>query len=151
MSLQPANARGGAALYTPDLLALAVSLASTPFDSGMSHMGEARSRTCGSSLRLSCGLDSKGQIEELGLQVAACAVGQAAAAVFAQRAIGMTKSEIESARQSLALWLNDGGAFPDWPGIEVLAAARAYPARHGAILLAWDAALAALSKAEARG
>lgn len=151
MNAPAADAAGGAVLYTRDLLALAVSLAATPFDPAMPCIGEVRSRTCGSTLRLSCRLDGDDRIEALGLQVSACAVGQAAAAIFAQRAIGMHRAEIERGRESIAHWLAVGGPLPGWHGIEALAAARAYPARHGAILLAWDASLAALSNAEARG
>jgi NifU-like protein involved in Fe-S cluster formation len=91
------------------------------------------------------------RIETIGLQVAACAVGQAAAAIFARHAVGTSPAEIAAAREAMARWLGEGGAPPVWPGIAALAAARVYPARHGAILLAWDAALAALSNAEARG
>ncbi len=51
---------------------------------------------------------------------------------------------VRDARQALAAWLTNDGAMPDWPGIALLEPARGYPARHGAILLAWDAALDAL-------
>ena len=34
----------------------------------------------------------------------------------------------------------------EWPGFDLLAAARDYPARHGAILLPFDAAVAALGE-----
>jgi hypothetical protein len=37
--------------------------------------------------------------------------------------------------------------LPDWPGVEAIAAARDYPARHGAIMLPWTAARDALSSA----
>ena len=76
--------------------------------------------------------------------------GQAAAALFAQNAEGSSAASLVSARVSIAAWLRDGGSEP-WPGLAVLEPARAYPARHGAILLPWEAALAALSKAEAHG
>ena len=35
---------------------------------------------------------------------------------------------------------------PDWPGFDLLAPARDYPARHGAILLPFDAAIAAFEQ-----
>lgn len=142
------TARAGAALYTPELLALAVSLAERPYSPSMSHTGEARSRTCGSSVRLSCTTDSAGKIADLGLQVSACAVGQAAAALFAQSAQGSGVDRLAGAREAVAAWLAGSGSEP-WPGFAVLDPARAFPARHGAILLAWDAALAALSKEQA--
>jgi hypothetical protein len=46
----------------------------------------------------------------------------------------------------MADWFGGKDIVPDWPGFELLAAARDYPARHGAILLPFDAAIAALEK-----
>lgn len=140
-----------AALYTPELLALAVSLAEWPLDPSMPLAGEARSRTCGSTLRLTCAVDGEGRITGVGLQSAACAVGQSAAALFAQGARGRTGEDIRRARSAIAAWLAGEGELPAWPGLAALEPARAHPARHGAIVLAWDAALAALSNAEVRG
>ncbi|MGN3973056.1 iron-sulfur cluster assembly scaffold protein [Tsuneonella sp. SYSU-LHT278] len=143
-----APARGGAALYTRDLLALAVSLGEMPFDPAMPLSGEARSRTCGSSLRISLALDEGGRIRRVGLGASACAVGQAAAALFARSAAGQNRADIAAARSEIASWLAGAGSLPDWPGLAALDPARAHPGRHGAILLAWDGALAALSKQE---
>lgn len=145
------TARASAPLYTPELLALAVSLADRPLDPAMPLMGEARSRTCGSTVRLTCAIDREGRLGRLGLQVSACAVGQAAAALFANAAVGADAVDLARARRAIAAWLGGGGPLPDWPGLDVLAPARAHPARHGAVLLAWDAALAALSNAQAHG
>jgi NifU-like protein involved in Fe-S cluster formation len=145
------TARQGAALYTPELLALAVALADYPLDPALPHEGAARSRTCGSTVKLRCSIDQERRIAAAGVQAAACAVGQAAAALFVRHAPGLGVEEIARSREELAAWLEGGERSPTWPGIEILAAARAHNARHGAILLAWDAALAALSKAEVRG
>lgn len=145
------TARPRAALYTPELLALAVSLAKWPLDPSMPLAGEARSRTCGSTLRLSCAVDGEGRIARLGLQSAACAVGQSAAALFAQGAAGRSANEIARARSEMSAWLAGNGERPRWPGLAALEPARAHRARHGAIMLAWDAALAALSNGETRG
>jgi NifU-like protein involved in Fe-S cluster formation len=138
--------RGGTELYTPELLGLAVSLAGYPLAANASCVGEARSPTCGSTLTFACELDAAGRVAAPGLRVAACAVGQAAAAVFVASAAGRSRRDIAAARDALADWLSDGGPVPLWPGLAVLEPARAYPARHGAILLAWNAALAALPK-----
>ncbi|MGX7952734.1 iron-sulfur cluster assembly scaffold protein [Tsuneonella sp. HG249] len=145
------SAARGRVLYTPELLALAVSLADRPFDPAMALSGEARSRTCGSTLRLSCRTDKAGRIAEFGLQVTACAVGQAAAAIFAANAEGYGLEELAASRSAVEAWLAGTAETPDWPGVDALDPARAYAARHGAILLAWDAALAALSNAKAVG
>jgi NifU-like protein involved in Fe-S cluster formation len=131
-------------LYTPAILGAAAGLASFPWDEALPLRGEARSRSCGSTISLALSLDVAGQVAQIGIRPHACAVGQAAAHIFAQHAPGLTREAICEARSSLAVWLAGDGAEPAWPGIALIAPARAYPARHGAILLAWDAALAAL-------
>ena len=139
------TAGGATALYTPELLALAVSLADYPFDPDTPFTGEARSPTCGSRVAFSGALHGA-QVVQPGLRVTACAVGQAAAAIFVGQAAGKTREEIFIARAAIATWLTGGGPLPDWSGFAALEPARAYPGRHGAIPLAWDAALAALPK-----
>lgn len=149
MSAKAAARPAAGALYTPELLALAVSLAATPFDPSMPFAGEAHSRTCGSTIHMSLAVDASGRIERIGLRASACAVGQAAAAIFVRGAVGRSAGEIAGARDNLAAWLGGDAPMPDWPGLEALGAARAHPGRHGAIILAWNAALAALSNGEA--
>ena len=136
---------GAERLYTPELLGLAVSLADYPLDPALPYQGSARSRSCGSTLDAGLALDEEGRVERLGLRVRACAVGQAAAALFAQGARGRQAAEIEAAHTAIAQWLSDGGEPPDWPGMAALAEARGFPGRHGAIMLPWTAALDALS------
>lgn len=134
-------------LYSPEVLAAAVALADYPARPDLPLQGGARSRSCGSSLALQLATDRDGRIVALGCSARACAVGQAAAATFARGAIGRNRAGIAIAREALADWLAAATPPPEWPGIELLAPARAYPARQGAILLAWDAALAALPDA----
>ena len=134
----------GAVLYSPQVLALATGLADYPFDQSAALHGEARSPTCGSSIKLSLAVDDAGAVSKVGLAAHACAIGQASAMVFAEGAAGRTSDEIAAAELEIANWLT-GGSLPDWPGFAALEPARAYPARHGAIRLPWKAALAALS------
>jgi NifU-like protein involved in Fe-S cluster formation len=138
-------------LYTPELLALAVELADwPPLETAAAH-GEARSPTCGSTLAMDLAVNSSGRIERLGMRVRACAVGQASAAIFARHARGLGPAEIALALAKLEAWLEEQGPAPDWPGLTAIAPARDYPARHGAMLLPWKAALAALSSTPAAG
>ena len=136
-------------LYTPELLALAVELADhLPLAQASAH-GEARSPTCGSTLALELGTDEAGRNAALGLKVRACAVGQAAAAIFARHAAGRDRAGLQAALAEMEAWLaGEDQAMPDWPDLALIAPAKAYPARHGAMLLPWRAALAALSSAE---
>ena len=135
-------------LYTPQVLAAAVSLARFPMADELSLRGEARSASCGSTLAIGLALDDEGAVDRIGLSAQACAIGQASAAVFAQGAAGRSGAQIAASAQAIRGWLRDEGDMPDWPGLELLEPARAFPARHGAILLAWDAAVKALANRE---
>jgi NifU-like protein involved in Fe-S cluster formation len=126
-------------LYTPEVLGLATSLAEFPWDESLPLRGEARSRSCGSTIAVALSLDAQGKVEQAALKSHACAIGQAAAAIFAKAAKGRTLDEIGDNARQIEAWLAGGDAMPDWPGIEAIAAARNYPARHGAIMLAWQA------------
>ena len=108
--------------------------------------GSARAPVCGSRIDVSLELSDDGAISRTGQQVQACAIGQASAALFAQGCLAMPASSIAQAEREITLWLDGSGDLPGWPGFAVLEPARGYPARHGAILLPWKAALDALSK-----
>jgi NifU-like protein involved in Fe-S cluster formation len=142
---------GAERLYTPELLALAVGLAAYPLTDEFTVIGEARSRSCGSTLQMGLIVDDGGGVERIGMRVSACAVGQASAAIFAGEVPGRTVEELKSMLAALESWLAVDGPVPDWPGLDLLVPARAYPGRHGAMLLPWKAAIDALSKQEATG
>jgi len=129
-----------AVLYTPEVLGLATELAAYPWDDALPLQGEARSKSCGSAIALGLGVDEQGRIERIALKSSACAIGQAAAAIFAAAAPGRDGTAMAEAERAIASWLAGESALPDWPGLEAIAAARDYPARHGAIMLAWQAA-----------
>lgn len=135
-------------LYSPELLALAIGLAVYPLTDDLPFVGEARSRSCGSTLRMGLVLDDDGRIARVGMRVAACAVGQASAAIFAASAAGRAAEELAETLAALETWLAGEGEMPDWPRLAMVAAARDYPGRHGAMLLPWKAAIDALSNQE---
>ncbi len=106
-------------------------------------LSERRTAVRWRAIGLGLALDNNGAITQIGLRAHACAIGQAAAAIFAEGAASRDAKAIQATEAEIAIWLT-GGPQPDWPMFEAIAAARAYPARHGAILLPWKAALAAL-------
>ena len=134
------------ALYSTELLALAIELADYPFDAAAPAIGHARSRSCGSVIDLS---SSGGSLEDLGLRVSACAVGQASAAIFARESSGMDAAAIAAMVENLGEWLQGQAPSSILPRLELLEPARPHLGRHEAILLPWRAALDALSKTEA--
>ena len=133
-----------AKLYNSQMLGLAISLAAYPLSPDLPLRGSARAITCGSVIDLGLDCDNSGRITRIGLRSQACAVGQAAAAIFAAAAPGKDQAHLIASLAEIERWLA-GGALPTWPGINAIVPARDYPARHGAILLSWRAALVALA------
>jgi NifU-like protein involved in Fe-S cluster formation len=111
------------------------------------------SRICGSQLTLDLRFDEAGRIADLGMDVSACALGQASASVFARHAIGADQSEVEAARASLKAMLQQGGPAPSgrFADLSVLEPAASYRQRHGSILLAFEAAVEAMAANAASG
>jgi NifU-like protein involved in Fe-S cluster formation len=136
------------ALYTIDILRLAASLGQWPPMPGADGHAERRSPTCGSVVAVDATLATDGTLGAIGLSVSACALGQASAAILARHAPGRLADDIAGIRRQLADYLaGEADQLPDWPGMEHLAPARAYRARHPSILLPFDATLDALAEA----
>jgi len=71
--------------------------------------------------------------------------------LMGSHAIGRSADELAAARDALAAYLAGARDDPgDWPGLAVFAAARAYSARHAAILLPFAAAAEAAATVPAR-
>ncbi|WP_339743514.1 iron-sulfur cluster assembly scaffold protein [uncultured Maricaulis sp.] len=106
------------------------------------------SRLCGSEVELDIMVQS-GHVADLALRVKACALGQASAAILARAAIGASLRELELARDNLKAMLKQSGPAPRgrFAELQLLQSARAYPARHQSIMLAFDAAVEAATKA----
>lgn len=137
-------------LYTLDILRLATESAGSPRLESPTATVERRAPTCGSRITVDVQLDAEGRVIAYGHEVRACALGQAAATLLARHAVGRSPSELAKARDDLARWLAEADALPpDWPQIDQLARARAYPARHGAIRLAFEAAADAAARVTA--
>lgn len=133
-------------LYSMDILRLAAAI---PHYGRLDHAdgsAELRSPICGSRVLIDVAMRD-GRLGGLGLEVSACALGQASAALLAKDALGKTLPEIRDAEARLAAYLageRDDTAF--WSGLDVLAKARDYPARHAAILLPFQTLAAAMAQ-----
>ncbi|MBB95808.1 MAG: iron-sulfur cluster assembly scaffold protein [Rhodobacteraceae bacterium] len=108
-----------------------------------------RSPLCGSTVTVDVQVRD-GKIADFAQDVKACALGQAAAAVVGDVAIGCTREQIETARDQLKAMLKSGGPVPDAPfdGLDVLTPARDYKNRHASILLTLEATAEAMEQAE---
>jgi NifU-like protein involved in Fe-S cluster formation len=131
--------------YTLDILRLAASL---PLVSVVEDaaVGEARSQTCGSTLRTSVRLE-EGRIAALGQKVTACAYGQASAALVQGWAVGRLKAEVIVMRAALKAWLDGRGEVPE--PFAALGPVQGRAGRHGAVLLPFDALLKAMDESAA--
>lgn len=129
-----------APLYNSEILRLAASIPHHKRLENPQASAEKRSPTCGSRVTVDVRLDREGRISDLGLEVRACALGQASASLMAAHAVGKTECELAAARDRLAAWLAGANVESDfWPGFKVIAPALAYPARHASILLGFEA------------
>ncbi|MDX2234301.1 MAG: iron-sulfur cluster assembly scaffold protein [Hyphomonadaceae bacterium] len=109
------------------------------------------SRICGSTATVDVTLDGE-RVADFAIDIEACALGQASAAVLAGHAVGASTAEIAAARDALFAMLKAEGPPPAGRFWELrhLEGVRAYPQRHASTLLAFDAALAAIEAARAR-
>jgi NifU-like protein involved in Fe-S cluster formation len=133
-----------APLYNADVLRLATG---NPCDTRLTDpMGSAerRSALCGSRITVDVDLDEAGRVGVVGMQVSACAYGQAAATLLARHIVGRTVGEITAARDAITCWLAGSGAMPDWPGLAALGGVVPHSARHGAVRLPFEAAADAM-------
>jgi NifU-like protein involved in Fe-S cluster formation len=109
---------------------------------------ELRSPTCGSRIIVDVRVDAVGHLIRLGLEPRACALGQASASLMAAHALGRSADEMSQVAEQLRAFLANASATGDfWPGMDVLAPARAYSARHPSIMLPFDAVAAAMQQA----
>ena len=139
------------ALYSLDVLRMAASVSEFPPLENADARDERRSPTCGSRMTVTLKLDKDARIAAIGLDAKACALGQAAAAIFAHGALGQDHAAIAAAGEGWRAYLaKETEALPDWPGLGLLASGRDYPARHPSMRLAFEAASAALASAEAK-
>lgn len=138
-----------APLYDRDILRLAATVPHLGRLDAPDARIERHARPCGSRFAADVRLHD-GKIVALGLDVSACAFGQAAAHVMAAHAIGRTPAELAAARDALTAWLAGTRDDPgDWPGMERFARARPHSARHGAIRLPFETVAEAAEAAKA--
>lgn len=137
-------------LYSARILALAADIPHLGRLEAPDATVKRRSPLCGSTVTVDVAVRD-GVIADLGQDVKACALGQAAAAVTGAAAPGATLTQIETARDQLRAMLKDGGPVPDAPfdGFEVLSPAVDYKNRHASILLSIEAIAEAMQAAQA--
>ncbi len=138
-------------LYSGRILALAADI---PHLGRLDHPDASntrRSPLCGSTVTVDVCTDGS-RLTNLGQDVKACALGQAAASVVGAAAPGATLDQVETARDQLRAMLKGKGPVPDAPfdGFEVLLPAADYKNRHASILLSIEALAEAMRIAQSK-
>jgi NifU-like protein involved in Fe-S cluster formation len=110
------------------------------------------SKLCGSTITVDIALRD-GKVTDYAHELKACALGQASASIMARNVVGSTPDELRDAREALRRMLKENGPPPGgkWADLAVLEPVRDYKARHGSTMLAFDAVVEAVEKAEANG
>jgi NifU-like protein involved in Fe-S cluster formation len=136
-------------LYHPRILELAADIPHLGRLTSPDGAATKVSRVCGSVVTVELKL-TDGVVSDIAVHPKACALGQAATGVLAMNAIGATPGEIRAARDGLRAMLKEGAPPPSGRFWELrhLEGVKDYPPRHASTMLAFDAAVEALEKAE---
>ena len=135
-------------LYTNNILELASTI---PITTRLKHPDVSvtkRTAICGSSITLDLNVAGS-KISEVGLDIKACALGQASACIFLTDAIGTNFDTILELRRNLKTFLETGTFLIKSPfaRYKYFKPAQKVPYRHDSVLLILDASIEALRKA----
>ncbi|ALL12287.1 iron-sulfur cluster assembly scaffold protein [Caulobacter henricii] len=138
------------ALYSARILTLVANIPYAGRLAAPDASSEKTAKLCGSRIVVDVVMVD-GKVSQFAQEVAACALGQASAAILGAHIIGADLAEIELARDSLRAMLKLSGPAPEgrFSELAVLEPVKAYPARHASTLLAFEAAAEAVSRATA--
>lgn len=136
-------------LYSAKILRLVADIPHAGRLAAPDASAEKVSKLCGSRVTVDV-VVRDGVVAEFAQDVRACALGQASAAVLGSKIVGASPAEIEVARDALSAMLKKGGPAPQgrFSELGVLEPVKDYPARHASTLLAFEAALEAVRKAQ---
>ena len=135
-------------LYTNNILELASTIPITTRLKEPDVTVTKRTAICGSSITLDLNI-SDSKISEVGLDIKACALGQASACIFLTHAVGTDLKIITELRKNLKTFL-DAGSFlikDPFARYKCFEPAQKVPYRHDSVLLILDASIEALQKA----
>jgi NifU-like protein involved in Fe-S cluster formation len=138
-------------LYSAKILKAAANMPRAGRLAAPDASAEKVSKLCGSRVLVDVRLKD-GRIADFAQEVKACALGQAAAAILGEHALGASVEEIESTRDALRAMLKTGGAPPEgrFADLAMLAPVKDYPPRHASTMLAFEATAEACRIALAR-
>ena len=138
-------------IYNSKLLELAANIPHSERLAAPQATVTAHSKLCGSTV--SIGLNMQGdRVTGYGQTVKACLLGQAASAIIGAHIIGATSAELREAAAAMRRMLKEGGPPPTgrFADLSLLEPVRHYKARHGSVMLVFDAVERALDEIASR-
>ena len=138
-------------IYNTKLLELAAHIPCSERLNAPDATATAHSKLCGSTITIDLKM-SGDRVSGFGQTVKACLLGQATAAIVGSHIIGATAAELRDTAAAMRAMLKENGEPP--PGrfadLALLQPARHYKARHGSVMLVFDALETAMSEIEQR-
>ena len=138
-------------IYNTKLLELAANIPCSERLEMPDATATAHSKLCGSTVTIDLNMTGD-RVTGYGQAVKACLLGQAAAAIVGRHIIGATVGELHEASAGMRLMLKENGTPPAgrFAELSLLEPVRHYKARHGSVLLTFDAIEKAIAEIEAK-
>lgn len=138
-------------LYSDALLDAAATIPPRAQLEGADAVARRISKVCGSEVTVSLKM-ADGAVADIAMDVKACALGQASAAILARHIRGATADELREIRAGMIKVLKEDGPVPGgekWAELQKLQPIKDYPARHTSTLLVFDAVVDCLDQIDA--
>ncbi|SLN58840.1 iron-sulfur cluster assembly scaffold protein [Oceanibacterium hippocampi] len=138
-------------LYTKEILRYALEIPLTDRLDAPDGAVSLSSPVCGSRYSVSLTYGD-GRVTGFSHAIKACALGQAAASVLARHVVGATGDELRDLRERMWAMLKREGEPPTgpWAELEALLPVRDLSARHGSVMLPFEAVVQAIDEIEGR-
>jgi len=136
-------------IYNTKLLELAAHIPCSERLERPDATATAHSKLCGSTVTIDLKMGGD-RVTDYGQTVKACLLGQAAAAIMGKHVVGATAAELREAGAAMRRMLKENGPAPGgrFAELELMEPVRHYKARHGSVLLTFDAIEKALAEIE---
>jgi NifU-like protein involved in Fe-S cluster formation len=138
-------------IYNSKLLELAAHIPHSLRLKGPDATVTAHSKLCGSTVSIDLNVQGD-EVTGYGQTVKACLLGQAASAIVGAHIIGARATELRETAAAMRRMLKDNGSPPTgrFADLAILEPVRHYKARHGSVMLVFDAIERAIDEIEGR-